>query len=282
MRLTCITLILCALSMTAFSQKAERIVTAGSALTETVCALGLCNTIVATDRTSLYPPEMQSLPSIGYRTNISAEGIIAMQPTLFIVEKDYVDEAVITQIRSAGIAVVAIARAYSFDGTKNMIRQVAATLKKNALGEKLISQIERDLQEAKAMVKKSSAPPNVLCIYNRGPAVDVAGTDTFSAIVDYVGAKNAITGTSGFKPLNTEALIAANPDFLLLFESGYKSLGGEPGVLKLPGVAMTTAGKQKRIIVMDGVKLSNFGPRLGEAAKELAAALYQNPISKAN
>src|SRR5690348_15282780 len=92
----------------AVAQKEIRIVTAGSAMTETVCALGDCNKIIASDRTSLYPPQIQSLPSIGYRSNISGEGVISLKPNLVIAEAGYVDDAALQQIRSAGIRIVVI------------------------------------------------------------------------------------------------------------------------------------------------------------------------------
>jgi iron complex transport system substrate-binding protein len=262
-------------STVAFGQSDLRIITAGSAMTETVCALGLCDKIVATDRTSLYPPEMQLLPSIGYRTGINAEGIIALKPTLFIVEKAYVEETVVKQIRSAGIKVVDIARAYDLPGTKDLIRAVAKHLNRTTEGEQTIAKIESQLHEAGVIIKKARTTPKVLCIYNRGASsFDVAGNKTFSSILPFVNAVPAVTGVEGYKPLNTEALIEANPDFLLMFDSGVKSLGGVEGVLKVPGVDQTTAGKKKQVIAMDGIKLSNFGPRLGEAVKELAEALY--------
>ena len=277
-------LLLLAFGVSSYSQSDLRIVTAGSAMTETVCALGLCDKIVATDRTSLYPAEVQKLPSIGYRTSINAEGIIALKPTLFIVEKDYVEETVVKQITSAGIKVVEIARAYDLNGTKDLIRTIAKNLNKIQEGEKAIAKIENDLADATAIVKKAKSTlayrqsgPKVLCIYNRGTSsFDVAGNKTFSNILPFVNATPAITGVEGYKPLNTEALIASNPDFLLMFESGVKSLGGAEGVLKVPGIDQTTAGKKKQLIVMDGIKLSNFGPRLGEAVKELAEKLYSN------
>jgi iron complex transport system substrate-binding protein len=254
---------------------AQKVITAGSAMTEVVCALGDCNKIIASDRTSLYPPEVQKLPSIGYRSGISSEGIISLQPTLLIAEKDYVEAAVLMQIQSAGIKVIIVERAYHFDGTKNMIRQIAQELNRKQEGEKLITKIESELAEAKEWIKKSKTTPRVLCVYNRGTSsVDIAGTRTFSAILPYVGAQPAITGVDGYKPLNTEALIASNPDYLLLFESGVKSLGGMEGVLKIQGVLQTTAGKQKQVVAMDGIKLSNFGPRLGEAVKELTLELH--------
>jgi iron complex transport system substrate-binding protein len=261
----------------AFAQSGVRIITAGSAMTETVCALGDCDKIVATDRTSLYPAQIQSLPSIGYRSGINAEGIIALRPTLFIAEKLYVEDAVVQQIRSTGIKVVEIPRAYDLNGTKELIRTIAKQLNKTSQAEQLIAKIESQLAEASAIVKKTKVRPIVLCIYNRGTqSFDVAGNNTFANILPFVNATPAVTGVEGYKPLNTEALIAANPDYLLMFESGVKSLGGVEGVLKVPGVNQTTAGKKKQVIVMDGIKLSNFGPRLGEAVKELAENIYSN------
>jgi iron complex transport system substrate-binding protein len=256
-----------------------RIITAGSAITETVCALGDCEKIVATDRTSLYPPQMQSLPSIGYRTSVSAEGIIAQEPTLFIVEKMYVDNAVVKQIQSTGIKVLEIPRSYDMQGTKELIRTISKELNKTKQGEDIIENITLEITKARdfAAQRKGKSSPKVLCIYNRGTqSFDVAGNNTFANILPFVMATPAVTGVEGYKPLNTEALIASNPDYLLMFESGVKSLGGVEGVLKVPGVDQTTAGKKKQVIVMDGIKLSNFGPRLGEAVKELAQALYSN------
>ncbi len=255
-----------------------RIVTAGSALTETVCALGDCDKLVATDKTSLYPEEVKLLPSIGYRSGINAEGIIAMKPTIFFVEKGYVDDAVVKQIRSTGMSVVEVARAYDVAGTRDLIRTVAQSLKRSREGEELIQKMERQLSEAVAIANRASEQPRVLCIYNRGTSsFDAAGAHTFSSILTLVKALPAVSNVEGFKPLNAEAILAANPDYLLMFESGVKSLGGIEGVLQVPGVAQTTAGKKKQVIAMDGGKLSNFGPRLGEAAKELAEQLYKSP-----
>jgi len=56
---------------------------------------------------------------------------------------------------------------------------------------------------------------------------------------------------------------------ILLFNSGLKSLGGVKGLLQIPGVAETNAGKNKAVITMDGALLSGFGPRVGKAAAHL-------------
>jgi iron complex transport system substrate-binding protein len=258
-----------------FAQKPLRIITAGSAMTETVCALGLCDQVIAADRTSLYPPKIQTLPSIGYRSTINAEGIIGLNPTYLVAEKDYVEAAVLQQVKSAGILTVVITRNYSVEGTNALIRQLAKEFSKQDEGETLIAKIDTQLKEAEVIAERSKNVPKVLCIYNRGTsAVDLAGTKTFSEILPYVGAVSAITGVEGYKPLNAEALIISNPEFILMFESGLQSIGGIDGVLRVPGVLQTNAGKNKRIIAMEGIKLSNFGPRFGEAVIELAITLH--------
>ena len=260
-----------------YSQSEMRIITAGSAMTETICALGLCDKIIASDRTSLYPAEIQKLPSIGYRTGISSEGIIGLKPTVVIAEEFYVEETVLAQVRSTGIKLISIPRAYNLEGTKKLIREISLVVDKKAEGEKLIKKIESEIAEANAIIKKSKITPRVLCVYNRGTSsVDAAGTNTFSDILPYVGATSAVTGVNGYKPLNAEAIIAANPDYILFFESGLQSLGGVKGALAIQGVAQTTAGKKQQVVAMEGAKLSNFGPRFGEAVKELTLLLHPN------
>lgn len=253
----------------------ERIITAGSAITETVCALGDCDKIIASDRTSLYPSKIQQLPSIGYRSGINAEGIISLNPTLIIAEKDYVEDAVLSQLSSTNIKLVIIDRRNDINDTKKFIMQIAAVLDRPEEGKKLIQGIEHDIADANILLKLANATPKVLCIYNRGTAtVSMAGKETFAEILKYVGGVNAIPNAEGYKPLNTEALIAADPEYILMVSSGFESIGGLDGVLKIPGVLQTIAGKEKQIIAIDSLMLTNFGPRIGQAIKELVLLLH--------
>ncbi len=268
-------IILCIVMCSGTIAAQQRIITAGSAITETVCALGDCDKIIASDRTSLFPSQIQQLPSIGYRTSINAEGIISLKPTLIIAEKDYVDDAVITQLSSTGIKLVIVERKLNFNDTKKFITQIATALSREAEGKKIIADNETALAEANAMIKRATTTPKVLCIYNRGTTtVSMAGKDSFGDIINYVGAVNVFADTQGYKPLNTEALIASNPDYILVTSTGFESIGGIEGVLKVAGVAQTTAGKKKQIIAIDALRLTNFGPRFGETVKELVMLLH--------
>lgn len=80
-------------------------------------------------------------------------------------------------------------------------------------------------------------------------------------------------GFTGFKPLTPEAVIAAQPDIILLTDLGLKAAGSKAAILKLPGVAQTPAGRKQRIVSMETMLLLGFGPRLPLALKELDRSL---------
>jgi iron complex transport system substrate-binding protein len=253
------------------SQAQQRIVTAGSSSTEFVCALGFCDNIVGTDRTSSYPEKMLSLPSIGYRSGINAEGIISLKPDLVIFEEEYVKSEVIEQVRSTGTTTVAVKHNdKSFEDTKIRLRLIATALNKKQEGEELIKKIEADLASLKKKVESTKSRPTVLCVYARGTgSMQVAGRNTSFGLLPLAGAVNAVNDIEGYKPLNTESLIQTNPDYILFFTTGLESVGGIEGALKIVGVEQTTAGKKKQIIHMDGILLTNWGPRVAQAAEEL-------------
>ncbi len=263
-------IIICFILSAQVAMAQDRIVTAGSSTSEIVCALGYCDNIVSTDRTSVYPAQLQALPSIGYRNSIGAEGIIAQRPDLVILEEEYVKEALIEQLESTGIKTLTVAQERSWESTQERITAIAEALNNEEAGENLIARAESELDEVKKLVASTDTRPKVIAVYARGAGnLQVGGSNSAFSLLELAGAKNAVPEIEGFKPLNTESLIKANPDYILFFTSGLESLGGVDGVLKITGVAQTTAGKKRQIIAMDGVKLTNWGPRVAEAAREL-------------
>ena len=77
---------------------------------------------------------------------------------------------------------------------------------------------------------------------------------------------------AAFVPLTPEALAAADPDTILVMTKGLESVGGIDGLVALPGVAQTTAGRERRVIAVDDTLLLSFGPRTGELVSRLSAA----------
>src|SRR5690606_35282442 len=80
-------------------------ITAGGTITEIVVSLGFGEQIIATDITSTYPASMQDLPSIGYRNQIKAEGILSIGADVILAETGYLNPDVIAQLKSAQVEV---------------------------------------------------------------------------------------------------------------------------------------------------------------------------------
>jgi iron complex transport system substrate-binding protein len=259
------------LGIPAIAQPPKRIITLSGALTETVDALGSGAKIAAVDVTSTYPAYINRLPRVSQTRSVSAESLLSFSPDLILAPEGAINKATEFQLKSAGINVITIVQEYSAKGATKFIRQVSSAIGAQTKGEELAAQTEQNLNKALDMVKKNPKKPKVLFIYARGTGVMmVAGKDTsMDAIIRLAGGRNAAQGLSKFKPYTTEALINANPDLILLFDFGYKSLGGMNSILKMPGVGLTNAGKNKRIVEMDGELLVNFSSRLAQAITQL-------------
>ncbi len=253
-----------------------RIVSLDGTVSEILCDLGLQSHLVGVDVTSTYPESLKALPKVGHNRNISAEGVISLKPTLVLTTQNAgTKPEVIEQIKSAGIKVISFQQEYSVAGAKKLIQDVATTCQVGSKAKPIIKKLDADL----AQVKKATTSPKVLFIYARGTGtMMVSGRGTqVEKMIELAGGVNATPDFENYKPLTAESLVAANPDVILLFDSGLESLGGAEGLLKVQGVAQTNAGKNGRIIDMDGHLLSGFSPRLGKALQELSQKITQKP-----
>ena len=249
----------------------QRIVSLAGSITEILYAAYLQDRLAGVDVTSTYPPATADLPKVGHNRNIQAEGILTLNPDLVIGRANELKPAVEQQLRQAGLELVLLPQEYTVAGTKRLIRQVCDTLDQDDVAEKLIQTIDADL----GRVQPLAAPPRAMFIYARGAGtLMVAGEGTqMQQMLELAGATNAVQGFADFKPLTPEALVEANPEVIVLFDSGLSSLEGADGLLEVPGVAQTIAGQQRAFITMDGQLLAGFGPRVGQAAAQLNAAL---------
>ncbi len=249
-----------------------KIVSLNGAVSEIIAGLGLEKNIAGTDITSNYPEILKTKPKVGHNKNINVEGVMALQPNLVVGLKKEISPELAAQFKAAGVKLLLVDQEYSVTGTKNLIHALADSLHRPAQGDSIVKVLEGDMAQLKPATDKK---PKVLFIYARGTGtMMVGGTGTQVAqAIKLAGGQNAITEFADYKPLTAEALVKANPDVILLFETGLQSLGGANGLAKVQGIKETNAGKNNKIISMDGELLSSFGPRLGIAVKELAAKI---------
>jgi iron complex transport system permease protein len=229
----------------------ERIVSLNGDITEIIFALGMGEYVVGVDSSATYPPERtKTLPNIGYQRRLSAEGILSLNPTLVIGDEAAGPPETLAQIRAAGVPLAITADPPSLDAPQQKIRFVAQALGIPQRGERLAARVEAEIAAARDLAQRIANPPHVLFLYLRGTDVQqVAGRNTpVDVMIAAAGGINAAAdaGIVEFKPLSPEVVIAAQPDVLLVLDKGLESVGGVDGLLKIPGLADTPAGRQRQ------------------------------------
>lgn len=255
----------------------RRIVSVGGALTEIVYALQAGAELVGVDTTSLYPPAAQKLPSVGYARALSAEGVLALAPTQVIATEDAGPPTVLRQLAAAGVPITVLAANHRFEGLLERVKRVGEITGRNDEAARLAQALEQDWARTVAQVgRRQGKPLRVLFVLAHSASqIMVAGRATSAeAVIAYAGATNAITGFDGYKPLAPEAVIAAQPDVVLVTDQGLKASGGIDGILKMPGIGQTPAGRARRVLSFEAMYLLGFGPRMVAAVAALDAALH--------
>ncbi len=256
----------------------SRLVVLNGNITEIVFALGLGDHVVGVDVTSTYPPEAQDLPEVGVQIQLNAEGIIALQPTLVLGNTFAGPPEVIKQVRGAGIPVLILPDYDTLDSIGTKIRGIAAALGVPRRSEQLAAESAASIDEAMALVEGVESRPRVAFLYLRGTQFQLIG-GVGSGATSLIEAAGGIDvgveiGIRGFMQITPEALVTANPDVILIFTSGLTAIGGVEGLLQVPGVAQTGAGRTGTIVDFDGQYLFGYGPRSGAALAELVVAIH--------
>lgn len=257
----------------------SRIVSLNGDITETIVTLGLAKNLAGVDLSATYPEKLVAgMQKIGYQRTLAAEGILSLRPSLVIGTPTAGPASTIEQLRSAGVPVLIIPEYKDLDAGARKLRAVGRALGVPKRGEKLARQVETQIALAKREVARAATKPKVAFLYVRGTQVQQiggvgSGADAMIEAAGGVDVGKSI-GIQGFKQLTAESLVAAQPDVLLLLSAGLQSVGGVDGLLRLPGVAQTPAGRNRKVIAYDDLMLLGLGPRTGKALRLLIRGLH--------
>ena len=255
----------------------EAIVPLSGSLSEIVFSLGLGDNVVARDVTATFE-QAADLPVVSHGHDVSAEGVLSLQPDLVLAETSSGPPTALDQIEAAGVPVLVFEPADGIDSVSERIDAVASALGLEDVGADLIERTEADIEAALEGVDTGERP-RVAFLYLRGSAsvYMIGGSESgATSLIEAAGGIDAGAEAleGDFIELTPEALAAASPEVILVMDKGLRSVGGLEGLLELPGVAQTPAGRDERVAHLpDGIML-NYGPRTGEVVAALAAQLH--------
>ena len=142
-------------------------------------------------------------------------------------------------------------------------------------GNLMVSEIEKQL--GLLQHQNIDSRPRVMFVlsFDKGSAL-VAGKETGAdGIIALANGVNVIDHFSSYKPLGAESIVQLAPDYVLTTHRAVTGVGTLEDVLNLPVLKLTPAARNKQVIVMDGLLLLGFGPRIALAANDLQSALHE-------
>jgi iron complex transport system substrate-binding protein len=250
----------------------SRVVVLANGVAEIMNSLNAKSILVGRDISS-NEEALKDIPIVTSGHQVISEKVIALDPDLVIIDASTGPKAALNQIREAGIKIVQIPESWRLEDIPLKVRAVGLAIGASEQADSLVAKMLSSQQSSKL-----ANSPRVAFLYLRGTSsiylIGGPGSGADS-LIQSIGAIDI--GAQSFKnPFNTltpEALAVANPDVILVMSKGLESVGGVAGLLKLPGVAQTNAGKNSRIIDVDDSLLLSFGPRTPSLLNALTAAL---------
>jgi len=253
---------------------ASRVVVLANGVAEIMQALNARSILVGRDISST-EDSLADIPVVTSGHQVIPEKVLALNPDVVIIDASTGPRSAIDQIKSAGIRVIQTPESWNLADIAVKVRAVGAAIGAANQAELLIEKMEQATTGA-AVTNK----PRVAFLYLRGTSSIylIGGTGSGAdSLLESVGAID-VGAQSLERPFNTltaESLAALNPDVILVMTKGLESVGGVEGLIKLPGVAQTKAGKNSAIIDIDDSLLLSFGPRTPSLLEQLAKALAQ-------
>jgi iron complex transport system substrate-binding protein len=253
-----------------FAEPPRRIVSLLPSLTESVCELGECKRLVATDGFSNWPEYVRSLPKAGGLDDVEVEQVVQAKPDVVLMVHA---PRVLDRLRSLGIVT------FEFDSSTwpdiaNNITTLGVLLGVPDRARRLNARIEQTVADIAAQARSKLAGRSPLVYYEVDSGPYGAGPESFiGEELKRLGARNILTSDLGpFPKLNPEYVVRANPDVILISPGEAQSLAHRPGWAEIRAV------REQRICSFTPEVRNTIvrpGPRIGTGLQALADCLIR-------
>ncbi len=210
-----------------FTGSPRRIISMLPSLTETVCALGACDRLVATDRFSNWLVQVNSLPKVGGLEDASIESIVSLKPDLILISRS---QRITERLRELGIRTFALnAQTYADIGrTVTIIGQILGVPDRATMVNRSIEAAVREIGD-RALARRHGEGPTVYYEVDHAPYA--AGPESFiGELLGRLGARNIVTADLGpFPQLNPEYVVSHDPDVIFVSAAEVSRLAERPG-----------------------------------------------------
>ena len=246
-----------------------RVVVLANGVAEMMNSLNAKALIVGRDLASS-EKALGDIPVVTSGHQVLPEKVIALKPDLVIIDASTGPKSAIDQIKSAGIRVEQTPESWNLYDISLKVQAVADVIGAPQQGALLNQAMSSAITNSKL-----SSKPRIAFLYLRGTSSiyliggEGSGADSLISAIGGIDV-GAAALPRPFNTMTAESLAMLNPDVIIVMTKGLESVGGISGLLKLPGVAQTEAGKNQAVIDVDDSLLLSFGPRTPSLVQVLA------------
>ncbi|WEM41090.1 ABC transporter substrate-binding protein [Photobacterium sp. DA100] len=260
------------------SYASERIISAGAAITEIINAMGAQEQLVAVDVTSKSLVD-EGMPVLGYHRQLSAESLIALNPTRLLGSNEMGPKATLDLIQQAGIEVNVVNSGETVDDLLTRIQQVGKLAHTELAARALQARVQEKVDAINHSLEQQAEQKRVLFLMiHEGRPANVAGRNTTAdSVIRLAGATNpAADAVESYKPISLEAMVEMQPDIILLSSRTLSQIGSADELLqKMPLLSATPAGQNKAVVTIDGTALiGGLGLKSLSEAERLNQVFY--------
>ena len=194
----------------------QRVVSLSPAVTEIIYALGAENLLVGRTDFCLYPPEADTIPSIGGISNLNIEKIMSLNPDL-VISGSMVGKKVTDQMDKMGTPMVCVIEKPRFEALYSNIAAIGHLVGReheaDSLNELLSSKVAELLRDSATQ----SPSHSVYYVVGFGAGGNfTAGGNTFiNDIIRMAGGRNIAENIDGWS-YSLEALVGEDPDYIIV------------------------------------------------------------------
>lgn len=243
--------------------------------TEIAYALGLGDKIVGVSDFDNYPEDVKNKEKIG-GMEFNVEKIISLQPDIVLAHASsaHNSEEGLKQLKDAGITVIVVPNATSFNDVYASIELIGKATGKEKEAADVVQQMKQKIDAIAEKAKEVKEEATVWVEVSPAPEIYTAGKGTFmDEMLTIIHAKNAAGDQEGWRMFTEEDAVALNPD-VIITTYGYYTSNAVEQVLARPAWKDVPAIKNKRVYDVNSDLVSRPGPRLAEGVEEIAKVVY--------
>ena len=252
------------------SAPTPRIISLAPNLSEVVAAIDSRDLLVGRTEYCTYPPEIDTIESVGTLGGYNYERIVALQPDVILMmtfngssKKEY------DKLKELGLRPVAFSE-YDVRSVIGMIDTVGRLIGRKEESGPLVASMESRLDSLEQLARSEPAVPTFVVVES-SPIITVSG-GFITAMIESAGGSNVVDDPLAYPRYSRESLIGSNPSAIVLTSTAESAV--DDFLALYPEVNLTAAGKNNGIHAIDPDLIARPGPRVLDGIEAIRATLH--------